>query len=125
MTINPIMTRERVVIPPRKPLSKAEKVACWNASNGLCGLCGKPVPLDGPEVDYDHEIPRALTGDDSWQGQRPTHFRCHDVKTATQDIPRIAKAKRQEKLTRAKVHKAGGFTAWRKFNGEIVRRERK
>lgn len=124
MTLNPLMTRERVVIPPRKAPTEAEKVAAWNRANGLCELCGKPVPPKGPDVQYDHRDMREITGDDSVSNLRPVHVPCHARKTGEHDAPLIAKVRRQEKLTRAKVRKAGGFTAWRKFNGEIVRRER-
>lgn len=105
MTINPLMTRERVVIPPRKPPTRAEKVAAWNRVNGICELCGKPVALEGLGVEYDHEGMREITGDDSVANLRPVHERCHTAKTSEHDAPLIAKVRRQEKLTRPKVKK--------------------
>lgn len=122
MTINPLMSRERVVIPPRPDLTKSQKVAIWNAQNGLCPRCGKPVPLEGLGVQYDHDNPREISADDSLGNMAAMHTACHAEKTRTEDAPRIAKTRRQEALTRAKVHKPGGIKAWRKFNGEIVRR---
>lgn len=106
MTLNPLMTRERVVIPPRKAPTKAERVAAWNREGGLCYLCGKPVAIDGLGVEWDHKDGRAVSGDDSAENLAPVHPQpCHKVKSATVDTPRAAKAKRQEKLTKAKVKK--------------------
>ncbi len=109
MTHNPLMSRERVVIPPRKAPTKAEKVAAWNAANGICELCGKPVALDGPGVEYDHESMREISGDDSVENLRPTHPRCHLEKTSKHDAPKLAKVHGQEGLTRARREKRGGF----------------
>jgi 5-methylcytosine-specific restriction protein A len=122
MALNPLMTRDRVMIPARPDLTKAQKVAIWNAQNGLCPRCGKPVPLEGAGVQYDHDNPREISADDSLGNMAAMHTHCHSEKTRTEDVPRIAKAKRQEKLTRAKVRKPGGINAWRKFDGTIVRR---
>jgi 5-methylcytosine-specific restriction endonuclease McrA len=124
MTINPLMTRERVVIPPRKAPTKAEKAQAWNAVNGLCWWCGKPVPPEGPDVEYDHDIPRAQTGDDSVERLAPLHVHCHAKKTNGKggDNSRTAEAKRQEKLTQARKRSPRGIKAWRKFDGTIVRR---
>lgn len=124
MTINPLNTRERVVIPPRKAPTRKEKIAAWNAANGICHLCGKPVALEGAGIEYDHEEMREIRGDDSIANLRPMHQRCHAEKTAKHDAPLIAKVRRQEAMTRPKVRKAGGFRSWRKFNGTIVYRER-
>lgn len=120
MTINPLCTRPRVEIPDRPQPSKAQKVRVWNRENGICYLCGKPVPPDGPGVQYDHRDMREVTGDDTDANLYATHPACHTEKTAKHDAPLIAKIRRQEKLTKAKVQKAGGFRAWRKFSGEIV-----
>lgn len=103
MTHNPLMSRERVVIPPRPKPTKAEKTAAWNRENGVCWWCGKPVPHDGPGVEYDHKIMRAMSADDSVANLFPMHARpCHLEKTGDLDAPWLAGTKRQEKLTRAK-----------------------
>lgn len=122
MTLNPLRSREPVEISDRPKPTKAQKVAAYNAANGLCYLCGKPVAHDGIDVHWDHYLARGLTGDDSAANLRPVHVRCHNSKThgADGDIARVAKAKRQEKLTRPRVRKAGGFRGWRNMRGEIV-----
>jgi 5-methylcytosine-specific restriction protein A len=120
--LNPLMSRERVVVADRPSLSKTAKARIWTAGNGLCALCGKPVPPDGPGVQFDHDTARELGGSDDESNLRAVHTRCHAAKTAGEDIPRIAKARRQEKLTKAKVQKRGGFSGWRRFDGTIVKR---
>ncbi|MDO9334966.1 MAG: hypothetical protein Q7T61_01065 [Caulobacter sp.] len=124
MAINPLMTRERVEIGPRRVLSKADKATVWSRENGLCNLCGKPVPPAGAGVEFDHQDGHAVSGNEDLANFYAVHPKCHAVKTATVDTPRAAKAKRQEKLTRAKVQKPGGFRGWRKMNGEIVWKDR-
>lgn len=120
MTINPLRTREPVEIPDRPKPRKAQKVAAWNRVNGLCWWCGKPVAADGLDVEWDHELPRELSADDSAENLAPLHVRCHDQKTYGEDIPRIAKTKRQAKLTRPKQRKRGGFRGWQKMDGTPV-----
>jgi hypothetical protein len=121
MTINPLRTRERVVVPDRPTITRKQKFDAWNRENGLCWWCGKPVAPEGLTVEYDHKSPRELSADDSPENIYPMHkARCHERKTLDEDRPRITKAHRQEKLTRPKVKGAGGFRGWRKFNGEAV-----
>lgn len=120
MTINPLGSRERVTVPPRKAMSKANQVASWNRANGCCWWCGKPVAVAGDGVEYDHKIPRELNASDDPEGIWPMHVRCHAEKTSGEDAPRIAKTRRQAKLTEAKVKKPNGFRGWRKMNGEPV-----
>jgi len=128
VTINPLCTRERVVIPPRPAPTKTQKARAWTAANGICELCGKPVPPEGPDVEYDHREAREITGDDSDGNLRPTHKACHAQKTAGHDAPLIAKVRRQEKLTKARVKKAGGFrqhpTLYRGLDGQVKERRR-
>ncbi|MFN3858163.1 MAG: HNH endonuclease [Caulobacter sp.] len=123
MTINPLMTRPPVEIGPRRVLSKDEKAQVWSRENGLCVLCGKPVPPSGPDVQFDHRDGHAVSGNEDLSNFFAVHTRCHGVKTAKIDTPRAAKAKRQSKLTQAKVRNPRGFRAWRKFDGTIVRRD--
>jgi hypothetical protein len=127
VTHNPLMSRERVIVPPRKPPTKAEKVAAWNRENGICWWCGKPVAQAGPTVEYDHKAARELSADDSLENIYPMHKRgCHDRKTADEDRPAITKAHHQERLTGARIHKSTGFrkhpTLKRTVDGRVVAR---
>jgi 5-methylcytosine-specific restriction endonuclease McrA len=125
VTHNPLMSRERVVIPDRPQPTKRQKVAVWNRENGICYLCGKPVALEGAGVRYDHRDMRSISADDSDANLYATHERCHAVKTETQDAPRHAKTIRQEKLTRPKVRKRSSLThptLKRTMSGQVVPR---
>ena len=107
---NPLRSKPLMVIPDRKPPTRAEKVAAWNRENGICYLCGKPVAFDGPGVQWDHRDNRAVSANDDVSNLYPVHpgGDCHAKKTPL-DIKRTAKAKRQEKLTMPRVKKPGGF----------------
>jgi hypothetical protein len=107
VTINPLCTRDRVVIPDRPQPTKAQKTRVWNRENGLCYLCLKPVPPEGEGVRYDHREMREITGDDTDANLFPTHTACHTRKTSEHDAPRIAKVRRQEAMTKAKVKRKG------------------
>jgi 5-methylcytosine-specific restriction endonuclease McrA len=114
VTINPLRSRPAIEIGDRPAPTKAQKTAAWNAANGLCWWCGKPVARDGLDVEWDHELPRGLTGDDSTANLAPLHVKCHAKKTFgdagwTGDVTRVADAKRQSKLTAPRVRKASGF----------------
>lgn len=126
---NPLRSRPPVIIAPRpNGPTKAQKVVIWNAQNGICPRCGKPVPLEGLGVEYDHDIPREISNDDSLGNLFALHVACHSEKTNTQDKPRIAKTHRQEKLTRPKVQKASGFrkhpTLYRGVDGQLKERRK-
>lgn len=123
--LNPLRSRPPVEIGERPKPTKAQRTAAYNAANGLCWWCGKPVAPDGLDVRWDHDSPRGISGDDSAENLRPLHVKCHDAKThgPDGDIATVAHAKRQERLTRPKARKRGGFRGWRKMNGEIVWRD--
>lgn len=103
MTIDPLCSRERIVIGDRPHISDAMKRRVWDRDGGVCYLCGEPVPIDGPSVEWEHRLPRGLLGEmaDREENLSPAHKACHAIKTKA-DIARIAHAKRQEKLTRPK-----------------------
>lgn len=89
-------TGERVVIPPRKPLSKPQRAQVLINGNGRCYLCRERI-IDN-EWEAEHPIPFELTGDNELDHLRPAHVECHKPKTHQEDRPRIRKAKNQEKL---------------------------
>lgn len=129
MQHNPLRSRPPFIIAPRpNGPTKAEKVAIWNAQNGLCPACGKPVAMEGLGVEYDHHIPRAISGDDSLGNLFALHRACHAEKTNQHDKARIAKTMRQEKMTRPKVEKASGFrkhpTLYRGVDGQLKERRK-
>lgn len=107
MTLDPLCTRERVVIPPRATLTPAQKRAIWSREHGVCWWCvrqgryGAEILVALEMAEFDHCIPRELNGSDAHAGIFPLHFVCHRAKTKL-DRKQIAKAHAQEKLTRPK-----------------------
>lgn len=126
MAHNPLMSRERVIVPDRPQPTKAQKVAAWNRENGICWWCGKPVAQAGANVEYDHRIKRGVSGDDSADNLAPLHVGCHRAKTDGPDAKLQAKVRGQEKMTRAKVYKPSGLrkhpTLKRTLSGQVVPR---
>ena len=80
----------------RKPLTKKQRAELALAQGGLCG-CGCGVKLDHPgegTID-EHGNPLGLTGTNAMYNRSIYRKPCARKKTDEQDIPRIAKAKRQ------------------------------
>lgn len=125
------MSRRPSWIPSRKAIPDRVKTEAWEQADGRCQQCG--IPCDGAEgADYhhDHVTPVALGGSNDIENIQILCFACHAQKTAD-DIERIAKADRQGQRSgqgaRRKKRgtgqiKSAGFKAWRKFNGDVVRK---
>lgn len=79
----------------RRSLSATERLRLFTLHGGICHICGEKIDGTRERWDIEHVIPWALTRDDSDGNRKPAHYRCHKPKTASEDIPRIAKAKRQ------------------------------
>lgn len=90
------------------------------------GLCASPNCMSEGPFEADHSLPHA------WDDKKPDQLLCvpcHKAKTKT-DIKKIAKVKRiaggrtqydRRKQSGPKI-KGGGFSGWRNFRGEVVRR---
>ena len=115
----------------RRAIPKAIKTAVLSRSGGMCEAEG----CEEVGREFEHRIPVALGGENTTGNLWLACRECHRAKTSGEDIPRIAKAKRQagEKGQRARRNKAKaagtykpiksrGFRQWRKFNGDIVNR---
>lgn len=90
------LARERVYIPERPTVSEAKKLRIHTAHNGKCGICGAVLPVTGPTVAYDHQIPRFFTGRDDDEAFWPLcTVPCHARKTV-KDMAEIAEARRRE-----------------------------
>ncbi len=103
----------------RQEFSKATKLAAWDRCQGRCECgCGHKI-IGTPEYDH-YPIPASLDGPATLENCRVMQKRCHRVRTATVDVPEIAKSQRiHEKRIGART-KRGGFRGHRRFNGEIV-----
>lgn len=91
-------TPEPVVVGRRRAWTAVEKRLIIDRQDGLCATCDLPL---GSDTEFDHLEPRWFKGDDSIENARATHAACHSTKTRFMDIPRIAKTKRQSKLSLA------------------------
>ena len=90
-------------------------------ANGNCEECQRKL-LSG-DYHYDHEIPDGLGGEATLENCRVLCRSCHANKTTKADIPRIAKANRNYRKSHG-IKKNRSITAWRKFDGTIVRASR-
>ena len=72
-----------------------------------CCLCGDPIHRHDDKWIVEHKRALGLLGVDNNTNCAPAHVDCGKVKTHTQDLPRIRKAKRQAKAG-AKA-KSSGF----------------
>lgn len=88
---------EEVETDQRRAMTPARKRRIWEAWERKCWFCRMPVPMDGPEVIYDHVGTLWITGSDADKDIGPIHANpCNKAKTAA-DHKRIAKTKRQTK----------------------------
>jgi 5-methylcytosine-specific restriction enzyme A len=79
----------------RQEFKAKTKAVAFQRAKGCCEECGAKL---GPgNVEYDHDTPCALGGDNSLENCVVRCKTCHKLKTGTQDIPHIAKAKRRER----------------------------
>lgn len=100
MNAPPSKTKVRIAEPveptPRKPMTKARKERIHKMRKGICRVCKEPVPLDGPNVRYDHLIPVWLKGPDTDANIWPIHRDPCDLAKTAKDQGCIAKVKRQK-----------------------------
>lgn len=68
-------------------------VAAFERAAGKCESCG--ARLSPGKFAYDHVIPDALGGSPTIENCAVLCSACHGAKTARQDVPQIAKMKRQ------------------------------
>ena len=87
--------REPVTIEKRKPLTRAETIALSVDQNGRCGCgCGKKLDALREGVIDEHRVALALGGTNDLSNRELWRAPCSAAKTAGQDAPAIAKAKR-------------------------------
>ena len=110
----------------RREFSSKTKTAAWERANGQCEAC--TARLSPGHTHYDHIVPDALGGEPILENVQVLCSACHGRKTAKQDVPRIAKAKRQQRAhiganSSKKSFPCGKRSKWRKkLNGEVVPR---
>lgn len=80
----------------RRKLSTRDRLRVWEKFGGVCqGPCGRKLSANDKWI-AEHPIPLGLGGTDDREVLELWCEWCADNKTHTEDIPRIAKAKRQK-----------------------------
>lgn len=102
----------------RKEFPAKVKIAAFERAKGRCENCGVLIRYG---AHYDHRIPDAIGGAPTLDNCQVLCRNCHGAKTAKEDVPTIAKAKRvRNKHINATDKRRGYFRGWRRMNGEIV-----
>jgi hypothetical protein len=89
----PEATPRRAMSPKRRHHIFTENCTAHNIAP--CCICGEPVHRHNDQWIVEHKRALGLLGPDVNSNCGPAHLACALVKTAEQDLPRIAKAKRQ------------------------------
>lgn len=112
----------------RKEFPAKVKLAAFQRAQGRCEECTARLMVGA--FHYDHRVPDALGGEPTLENCRVLCRACHGIKTAAQDVPGIAKAKRNEARhigakapSRTPLPFGRGSRFKRKISGEIVARE--
>jgi 5-methylcytosine-specific restriction protein A len=81
----------------RDEFTAKTKEQAYERSQGRCEnrLCGLPLQIG--KIHYDHIIPCRLGGTSEIKNCQVLCLACHQEKTGKEDIPRIAKARRQHR----------------------------
>lgn len=107
----------------RQEFSAKVKVAAFERAKGCCELCKTGIRLRPGDIYYDHRNPDALGGEPTLENCQVLCRSHHAAKTADEDVPAIAKAKRRYRRA-AGIKKPRTIRAWRKFNGDVVLADR-
>lgn len=89
----------------RKRLTPHQRLRLFESHGGKCALCGLPIQA-GTKWIVEHLRALGLGGTNDGDNLAPVHLDCANAKTAQEDMPRIAKAKRQ-KLRHLGIEKSG------------------
>lgn len=95
----------------KRAMSKARRLRVWNASNGVCHLCGLAIK-QGEPWEVEHKIALTCGGTDDDDNLAPAHVDCHAGKTradkkAGAKLTRIAAAHVGIKTPKARIANRG------------------
>lgn len=100
----------------RREFPAKVRAAAFDRSGGQCEQCTAPIRYG---AQYDHIVPDALGGEPTLENCRVLCKTCHGIKTASEDVPRIAKAARvRGNHINARTKRGGfrkpppGYNAW-------------
>lgn len=111
----------------RREFPSKVKAAAFERANGQCEDCG--ARLYPGKFRYDHDLPDWLGGEPTLENCKVRCSNCNGEKTYTEDIPRIAKTKRQRnrhigaKTRKGRPMPGTKASGWkRKIDGTVERR---
>lgn len=81
---------------PRRRMSAKRRNHIFSENFGICCLCERKIDRHRDRWIIEHIRALGLCGKDTNPNCGPAHFECAQVKTRTEDMPRIHKAKRQQ-----------------------------
>jgi 5-methylcytosine-specific restriction endonuclease McrA len=112
----------------RRRLSTRARLELFLGAHGRCKACDRLL-TPGTRWEVDHVVPLALGGADTDENLQVLCSPCHAGKTATRDIPAIAKTERIKArhlgARRARRPMPGGRNSqWKRtIDGRVVERE--
>jgi 5-methylcytosine-specific restriction protein A len=105
----------------RREFDTKTRVEAYKRCGAQCEIC--TAQLSAGNVNFDHRIADGMGGKPTLENCQVLCRACHAIKTRKEDVPAIARAKRREmKFLGVKKPSRGGFRAWRRFDGTVVRR---
>jgi len=63
---------EPVIVPPRRSLTRRQRVKLFDLRGGICGICGLKIKVGEPWID-EHMNPREISANDSLDNHWPVH----------------------------------------------------
>lgn len=105
----------------RVHLSRTKRAKIFRDAGGICHICELRIQ-SGQKWDVEHVRALCLGGKDDQSNWKPAHVACHKTKTK-HDIGQKSKADRQGWFHMG-IRKPRTITAWRRFDGSIVRAPR-
>lgn len=114
----------------RRAMTPARKARIHAAWGGRCWFCRMPVPVEGPEVVYDHVTQLWMKGSDADEDIGPIHAApCNKIKTAADakaraKVKRIHKRQASETRSKRPIRNRGFDTTKTKGFDGVVRDRR-
>jgi hypothetical protein len=113
-------------------LTRSARKIAWKRAAGHCECgCGRPFDLNHPKgcPRYDHELPDFLGGTNDLENCKVVRLDCHERKTASDDLPKIKKVRREDKRrmgfekSKATILGSKRSKFKRRIDGTVVRRD--
>lgn len=101
------------------PIPDRVRLRVLNRFHQCCANCG--FLIVSRDWECDHIKALVLGGEHRESNLQPLHLRCHSIKTANDLLAKVITARKRKAHF---LRKPRSITAWRKFDGTVVRRPR-